>query len=82
MIFYRRLDQRSLRNILTTLLIARYSLELINIINYFSLAVDIIFEPHAEGQFNYNLLVDVKKKPSPLQLNIKGEGYKLSLIHI
>ena len=38
-----------------------------------------IFEPHAEGQFNYNLIVNVKKKPSPLLLNIKGEGYKMQV---
>jgi hypothetical protein len=45
----------------------------------YSLAVDIIFEPYAEGQFNYNLIVDVKRKPSPLQLNVKGEGYKMQV---
>ena len=41
--------------------------------------MDIIFEPHAEGLFNYNLIVDVKKKPSPLQLNVKGEGYQMQI---
>ncbi|KAL5255873.1 hypothetical protein ACHWQZ_G011188 [Mnemiopsis leidyi] len=44
-----------------------------------SLPVDIIFEPYAEGLFNYNLIVDVKKKPSPLQLNVKGEGYQMQI---
>ena len=51
----------------------------INVDLFCSLAVDIIFEPHVEGLFNYNLIVEVKKKPSPLQINVKGEGYKMQV---
>ena len=32
------------------------------------------FSPHAEGQVNYNVVCNVRKKPTRLTLNVKGEG--------
>lgn len=36
------------------------------------------FAPQAERPINYNVLVRIRNKPTPLQLNVKGEGYALS----
>ncbi|KNC96691.1 uncharacterized protein SPPG_07904 [Spizellomyces punctatus DAOM BR117] len=40
-------------------------------------AIEITFVPSAEKMFNYNLLCNVRKKPSPLSINVKGEGYEI-----
>lgn len=37
-----------------------------------------MFAPQAERPVNYNVLVHIRNKPTPLQLNVKGEGYALS----
>lgn len=37
-----------------------------------------MFAPQAERPINYNVLVRVRNKPSPLVLNVKGEGFALS----
>jgi hydrocephalus-inducing protein len=39
------------------------------------LAVTMTFCPPAEREFNYNVTCAVKKKPTRLTLNVKGEGY-------
>ncbi|KAJ3129345.1 hypothetical protein HK098_001757 [Nowakowskiella sp. JEL0407] len=39
--------------------------------------IDILFAPSSEKIFNFNLLCNIKKKPTPLTLNVKGEGYKI-----
>jgi hypothetical protein len=36
------------------------------------------FAPQEERPINYNVIVRVRNKPTPLQLNVKGEGYALS----
>jgi hypothetical protein len=36
------------------------------------------FAPQEERPVNYNVIVRVRNKPTPLQLNVKGEGYALS----
>lgn len=36
------------------------------------------FAPQEERPINYNVIVRVRSKPTPLQLNVKGEGYALS----
>lgn len=36
------------------------------------------FAPQAEQPINYNVIVRVRNKPTPLQFNVKGEGYALS----
>lgn len=36
------------------------------------------FAPQEEKPINYNVIVRVRNKPTPLQLNVKGEGYALS----
>ncbi|TPX54724.1 hypothetical protein PhCBS80983_g05802 [Powellomyces hirtus] len=39
--------------------------------------IEISFCPSAEKMFNFNLLCNVRKKPSPLTINVKGEGYEI-----
>ncbi|WIA13448.1 hypothetical protein OEZ85_007028 [Tetradesmus obliquus] len=36
-----------------------------------------VFAPQAERPINYNVAVRVRNKPTPLVLNVKGEGYAL-----
>ncbi|KAI8803400.1 hypothetical protein BJ742DRAFT_498091 [Cladochytrium replicatum] len=40
--------------------------------------VEIIFTPAAEKLYNFNMMCIIKQKPTPVTLNVKGEGY---LIH-
>ncbi|RKP17692.1 hypothetical protein ROZALSC1DRAFT_23958, partial [Rozella allomycis CSF55] len=40
--------------------------------------ITVMFQPRSEKIYNYNLICNVRKKPNPLVINIKGEGY---LIH-
>ncbi|KAG8523663.1 Hydrocephalus-inducing protein, partial [Galemys pyrenaicus] len=40
--------------------------------------VDIFFTPKQNGSVNFNLICDVKKKASPLTLNVKAEGYSMN----
>ena len=35
------------------------------------------FAPRAEKALNYNIVARVRSKPTPLSLNVKGEGYAL-----
>ncbi|KAJ3036631.1 hypothetical protein HDV00_002527 [Rhizophlyctis rosea] len=39
--------------------------------------IEIIFAPSAEKVFNFNLVCNVKKKPAPVTINVKGEGYEV-----
>ncbi|KAJ3332957.1 hypothetical protein HDU76_012454, partial [Blyttiomyces sp. JEL0837] len=39
--------------------------------------IDILFSPSAEKMFNFNLICNVKKKPTPVTVNVKGEGYEI-----
>ncbi|KAJ3029566.1 UNVERIFIED_CONTAM: hypothetical protein HDU68_011780 [Siphonaria sp. JEL0065] len=39
--------------------------------------IEIIFTPSAEKTFNFNLQCNVKKKPTPVSINVKGEGYEI-----
>ena len=39
------------------------------------LPLRIIFRPQEEVHYNFNLLCEVKRKPTKLNLNVKGEGY-------
>ena len=41
------------------------------------LEITCTFQPELEKPVNYNVVCDVKKKPSRLHINIKGEGYVL-----
>lgn len=41
------------------------------------LLIEIIFAPHVEISYNYNLLCNVKRKSRPVSLNVKGIGYIL-----
>ncbi|KAJ3305286.1 hypothetical protein HDV03_001884, partial [Kappamyces sp. JEL0829] len=41
------------------------------------LPVEILFSPPTEKLFNFNLNCNVRKKPSPITVNVKGEGYKI-----
>lgn len=36
-----------------------------------------VYAPQAERPINYNVVVRVRNKPTPLVLNVKGEGYAL-----
>lgn len=40
--------------------------------------VDIFFTPKQEGDVNFNLICNVKKKAHPLTLNVKAEGYTMN----
>jgi len=37
--------------------------------------IKVVFKPTAEKDYNANLVCDVRGKPGPLALNVKGEGY-------
>ncbi|KAI9343132.1 hypothetical protein BDR26DRAFT_917651 [Obelidium mucronatum] len=39
--------------------------------------IEIIFTPSAEKIFNFNLQCNIKKKPTPVSINVKGEGYEI-----
>ncbi|KAL7750642.1 hypothetical protein RI367_003984 [Sorochytrium milnesiophthora] len=41
------------------------------------LPIEITFQPIAERPFNFNLVCNVRRKQSPLLINIKGEGYQI-----
>ncbi|XP_077612463.1 hydrocephalus-inducing protein homolog [Crocuta crocuta] len=40
--------------------------------------IDIFFTPKQEGDVNFNLICNVKKKAHPLTLNVKAEGYTMN----
>ncbi|XP_008567942.1 PREDICTED: hydrocephalus-inducing protein homolog, partial [Galeopterus variegatus] len=40
--------------------------------------IDIFFTPKQEGDVNFNLICNVKKKVHPLTLNVKAEGYSMN----
>ncbi|XP_051024710.1 hydrocephalus-inducing protein homolog [Acomys russatus] len=42
------------------------------------LPVDIFFTPKQEGDVNFNLVCNVKRKAHPLTLNVKAEGYTMN----
>lgn len=42
------------------------------------LQIDILFTPKQEGDVNFNLLCNVKRKAHPLTLNVKAEGYTMN----
>lgn len=42
-----------------------------------STPIEINFTPSAEKMFNFNLICNIKKKPNPVTINIKGEGYEI-----
>ncbi|KAJ3287536.1 hypothetical protein HK104_008544 [Borealophlyctis nickersoniae] len=39
--------------------------------------IEIVFVPSAEKVFNFNLVCHVRKKPAPVTINVKGEGYEI-----
>ncbi|KAJ8785780.1 hypothetical protein J1605_006740 [Eschrichtius robustus] len=41
--------------------------------------IDIFFTPKQEGEVNFNLICNVKKKAHPLTLNVKAEGYSMNV---
>ena len=40
-------------------------------------AIEVEFTPRAEKQYNFNAVCIVKKKPTKLMLNVKGEGFSV-----
>lgn len=47
-------------------------------LTFFRLPIDISFTATQEQEFNFNLQCSVRRKPSPLVLNVKAEGYAFS----
>ncbi|XP_042636791.1 hydrocephalus-inducing protein homolog [Orycteropus afer afer] len=43
------------------------------------LPIDIFFTPKQEGDVNFNLICNVKRKAQPLTLNVKAEGYTMNV---
>ena len=41
------------------------------------LPINVIFTPSSEKKFNFNLVFNAKRKPAPITLNVKGEGYAI-----
>ncbi|KAJ1558923.1 hypothetical protein HK096_003058, partial [Nowakowskiella sp. JEL0078] len=39
--------------------------------------IELVFNPATEKIFNFNLICNVRKKPTPLSINVKGEGYEI-----
>eukprot|EP00928_Gymnodinium_smaydae_P044401 TRINITY_DN29620_c0_g4_i1.p1 TRINITY_DN29620_c0_g4~~TRINITY_DN29620_c0_g4_i1.p1 ORF type:complete len:3072 (+),score=826.41 TRINITY_DN29620_c0_g4_i1:896-10111(+) len=42
-----------------------------------SFPIEVSFVPREEKAYNFNVVLDVKRRAQPLTLNIKGEGYKI-----
>lgn len=42
-----------------------------------SLEIAVCFTPQQEDAFNHNVVCNVSKKPQPLALNVKGQGYAI-----
>lgn len=42
-----------------------------------SIPVQVTFAPRIESDFNFNLVCNVKRKPTPVNVNVKGEGYAI-----
>lgn len=40
-------------------------------------SIEITFTPSSEKLYNFNLSCNIRKKPTPISINIKGEGYKI-----
>ncbi|KAJ3270503.1 hypothetical protein HDV01_007759 [Terramyces sp. JEL0728] len=40
-------------------------------------SIEILFSPPAEKLYNFNLVCNIKKKPTPVTINVKGEGYQI-----
>ncbi|KAJ3115022.1 hypothetical protein HDU96_001327 [Phlyctochytrium bullatum] len=57
--------------------VLRFSPSSGTIASHSEVPIEIIFCPSAEKVFNFNLICNVKKKPSPVTLNVKGEGYEI-----
>ncbi|KAI8900319.1 hypothetical protein BC833DRAFT_523632 [Globomyces pollinis-pini] len=39
--------------------------------------IDISFIPPSEKMYNFNLTCNIRKKPTPVTINVKGEGYEI-----
>lgn len=39
--------------------------------------IEVVFTPSTEKLFNFNLTCNIKKKPLPIKINVKGEGYEI-----
>jgi hydrocephalus-inducing protein len=39
--------------------------------------VEVCFTPSSEKLFNFTLTCNIRKKPTPLKINVKGEGYEI-----
>lgn len=46
----------------------------------FRIPVTISFIPNSDKEVNFNLSCHVKKKPQPLSLNVKAEGYSMECL--
>lgn len=40
--------------------------------------IDVFFTPKQEGDVNFNLICNVKRKAQPVTLNVKAEGYTMN----
>ena len=47
-------------------------------LEYCRLPIEISFTVQQEDEFNFNLRCNVKRKPTPLVLNVKAEGYAIN----
>ncbi|ELT89592.1 hypothetical protein CAPTEDRAFT_222082 [Capitella teleta] len=45
-----------------------------------SFPVDIHFTPQSDQEVNFNLMCNIKRKQTPLQLNVKAEGHSMEVI--
>eukprot|EP00698_Gefionella_okellyi_P022526 TRINITY_DN7486_c0_g1_i1.p1 TRINITY_DN7486_c0_g1~~TRINITY_DN7486_c0_g1_i1.p1 ORF type:complete len:4186 (-),score=1237.39 TRINITY_DN7486_c0_g1_i1:99-12656(-) len=41
------------------------------------IAIQLEFAPRVEKEYNFNVVCNIKKKPSKLMLNVKGEGFRV-----
>ncbi|KAJ3260794.1 hypothetical protein HK103_007357 [Boothiomyces macroporosus] len=39
--------------------------------------IEILYAPPSEKLYNFNLVCNIRKKPTPVTINVKGEGYKI-----
>ncbi|KAJ3106206.1 hypothetical protein HDU97_006839 [Phlyctochytrium planicorne] len=57
--------------------VLRFSPSSGTIASHSEVPIEIVFCPSAEKVFNFNLVCNVKKKPTPVTMNVKGEGYEI-----
>ena len=80
-----RIEEYTVNNLVAGLVSSFISSLLYNLSSFlstpytFRVPLTISFKALREGEYNYNVQCNVKRKPTPVTLNIKAEGYSISV---